>query len=550
MKKTIKLFILAFALLLGLTQCKKKDVETTTTGDLGEAVYITVNVGDGDRHIVYPGTGAVVYTDGDVIYVGNNGKYIGTLTYADGAFSGIIYGPSTEDYLHFYFVGGLTPSITPNAGFTTSFAVSIADQSAQLPVLSYGRSTVKYTDASTTYGCTLLNKCGLVKFVPSIATPETVTVGGMKSTAIIDFANSGIAPMAATGNVTLYAENDATKWAVLLPQDEVSTPEIDIDGYYSTTTSVPAITENYYNKDGVAIAMTLLVPPVGSAGGPDNAKRFNVSAGRYVWFSQGNLQAVFTSAYTSASTCTWKFADNQYDCIGSAVANTQVGNNLVTQAGTVDLFGWVGANSSLPAYGINNNGIYSDYGYTINESLKADWGHNPISNGGNVPDLWRTLTSAEWTWILGPRNEAIPGTNCRESSTVNNVQNARFAKATVNNVAGIILFPDKYTHPDGVTQPTNINDYTNNYFGNTYKTTQWSSMETAGCVFLPVTGYRNGVGVYRERTDGLYWSSTAHDTHPSNAYSIYFTASSFESPFGGSSRYLGASVRLVSQAGK
>ena len=89
--------VLALALMLGMTQCKKKDVETTTTGDLGKMVHITLNVGGGDRHIVYPGTGAVLYTDGDVIYVGDGSKYIGTLTYGSGAFSGDITEPAEGD---------------------------------------------------------------------------------------------------------------------------------------------------------------------------------------------------------------------------------------------------------------------------------------------------------------------------------------------------------------------------------------------------------------------------------------------------------------------
>jgi len=56
MKKLSTLLIIAFALVLGLTQCKKKVDTIATPSDLGKTVYITVNVGDGDRHIVYPPT--------------------------------------------------------------------------------------------------------------------------------------------------------------------------------------------------------------------------------------------------------------------------------------------------------------------------------------------------------------------------------------------------------------------------------------------------------------------------------------------------------------
>ncbi len=547
MKKLSTLLIITFALVLGLTQCKKKVDTIATPSDLGEAVYITVNV-SGDKHIVYPGTGAVVYGNGDKIYVGNNGKYVGTLTYADGKFSGTIYGPETTDYLHFYFVGGLETTPNTLSAGTTSYTVSIADQSSKLPVLSYGRSTQKYTDGNATYGCTLLNKCGLVKFVPAKPTSETVEVGGMKTTATIDFANPGITPTDATGKVTLYAESNEAKWAILLVQGEVSTPTVTIDGYISTITSVPAVTENMYYTTGVSIAMSLPGVPEGAAGGTANARQFSVSGDKHVWFSQGNLQY-------QATTNTWQFAEHQYDYVGDAAGNTAPS---ASQSGWIDLFGW--GTSGISGYSpiatcyqpwstSTNNAQYNPYGSTStnlydggDNAGKADWGYNAINNGGNTGNLWRTLTSAEWEWVLGPNSGANPGTNCRTSSKVNNIQNARFAKATVNSKAGVIIFPDNYTHPSGVTQPTNINGYTSNYTGNSYNTTQWSSMESAGAVFLPAAGYRNGTSVRSVGSDGVYWSSTAGGASGAcrvNFYSGYFN------PSNSNSRYDGYSVRLV-----
>ena len=54
MKKLGTLFMIAMALVLGLTQCKK-NVETITpaVGPIGEPVYISLNVGDGDKHRAY-----------------------------------------------------------------------------------------------------------------------------------------------------------------------------------------------------------------------------------------------------------------------------------------------------------------------------------------------------------------------------------------------------------------------------------------------------------------------------------------------------------------
>ena len=189
---------------------------------------------------------------------------------------------------------------------------------------------------------------------------------------------------------------------------------------------------------------------------------FSVSATKQVWFSQGNLQATNTTI-NSTSGWTWSFAEHQYDCIGNAIANTAIDNNTVITAGTVDLFGWVGTNSSLSAYGINSNSSDSSYGNVTSEALKTDWGHNAIINGGNAADLWRTLTKDEWVWLLGPSSTANPGTNCRRSSTVNGTANARFTYATIDETyKGMIIFPDSYIagNPTGVTWGT-INNYSN-----------------------------------------------------------------------------------------
>jgi hypothetical protein len=527
MKKLSTLLIIAFALVLGLSQCKKKNVDTIATpNNLGKTVYITVNVG-GDKHTVNPGTGAVVYTDHDIIYVGDGKKYLGSLEYENGKFSGNITEPEVGDYLYFYFLGGLTLD-SPSAG-TTSYTVSIANQSSKLPVLSFGRSTSTYTDENATYGCTLLNKCGLVKFTTATEISAPITVGGMKTEATIDFANAGITPTETTGTVTLYSESNSVKWAILLPQDAVDDATVDV-GEYSGTCNVPKITNNMFYTTGVSMTMS-------------SAVGISISPNKKVRFAPGNLRATNTTA-NSTSGWTWSFAPTQYSIIGNATANTAVRDNYVTTPGTVDLFGWVGASSSLAAYGINNNDVSSSYGNTVNEALKSDW--CVVANAANLGghNNWCTLTKDEWEWVLGPRDGANPGTNCRESSTVNNVKNARFAKAYLfGSVHGVILFPDNYTHPEGVAAPTGVNVAGNtSWEGNQYNATDWGKMEAVGCVFLPAAGYRNGYSVTSVGSHGFYWSSTG--SSESFAYCVDFGSDNLF-PQGQNSRRFGVSVRLA-----
>lgn len=261
--------------------------------------------------------------------------------------------------------------------------------------------------------------------------------------------------------------------------------------------------------------------------------KFTVACGEQVYFSQGNLQAVFASAGTSE--CTWQFADEQYIFIGNATANNAVGNNQVTTAGTVDYFGWVGESASLPKYGINNSTTGADYGNVNNEKIKEDW-------GSTMGAGWRTLTNAEWLWLLGESSPSVsPGTNCRTSSTVGGVANARYAKAKLfGTTRGLIIFPDIYTHPDGVAVPTGINKYdATSWDGNQYNATDWDKMEKAGCVFLPLAGRRSGTNM-EYMNAGYYWASTSTD---SGKY-LNWTESNVK-PNDGGSRSLGLSVRLV-----
>ena len=705
---------MSLALILGLNQCKKK-VDPIASGTNGKWVQITLDVeGIGQKHIVYPGTGAVVYTNGDVVYVGNNGKYVGSLTYNDGVFSGSILNPSTVDYLHFYFVGNITPSTTPTAGSTTSFTVNIANQSSKLPVLSYAHSTNKYTDGTATYSCMLMNKCGLMKFVPATATSAAITVGGMKTTATVDFATPGITPNGSTGAVTLYPETNSAKWAVLLPQAAVNNPAVTISGYASSITSVPEVTNNMYYNTGVSIAMVAAATVtttsvttyantsatmggnVTSAGGGTVSERgvyYNTSSpaengtkvqigsgtgafsqsvtgltagttyyvkayavnengkvygsqvtfttkslptvtttavsgisatgatsggnvtsagggtvsargvcwstsanptisnshttngsgtgsftssitgltanttyhvrayatneigtaygadvtftaansvptgainglftinssGNKVYFSQGNLRATTSN---SGSTWTWSFAEHQYDYIGNATANTNInGSMTVSTNGTVDLFGWNGNSSSYDNYGIYNNTTNSNYGNVTSEALKHDWGHNPITNGGNTADKWRTLTKDEWVYVFNTR------------STTSGV---RYAKATVNGVSGVIILPDDWSTSYYTLSSTNTTSAA--YTSNTISLSNWNTkFEANGAVFLPAAGLRGGTTVNNAGSYGYYWSSTSHVSNADRAYYVYFGSSNFV-PANSYGRYYGSSVRLV-----
>ena len=256
--KRMTYFVMALALVLGFTQCKKEQVNTP--GNETKTVNITLNVGGnggGSRHDINTANGDVDFEDDDVIYVGDGSTYIGTLTRTDDVFSGPINEPASGTEIYFYFVGGLNPSSTPVAGTTPSFTVDISDQSTEMPVLSCNHVT--YTSGTTSYSCVLQNQCALVKFTTSSGTDDPVHVGGLYTDAQIDFASKTIAHTDTKGFVNLYpdAVDNTAKWAVLLPQTGFDDAEAAI-AHVGYTTTIPTIAADGFITGDAAISISTL----------------------------------------------------------------------------------------------------------------------------------------------------------------------------------------------------------------------------------------------------------------------------------------------------
>ena len=239
------------------------------------------------------------------------------------------------------------------------------------------------------------------------------------------------------------------------------------------------------NGGGVVIA------PEGAVNG-----LFSVSSSNAVYFSKGNLQY-------QASTHTWRFAEHQYDYVGSANSNISS-----TYSGWIDLFAWGtsgynhGAVCYQPWSTSHTNSDYYAYG-SINKNLydntgKADWGYNAISNGGNQENLWRTLTMEEWKYLINKRS---PTGECY------------YANLCFNGKIYLALFPDNWDFSSmslyygsgwafGYVNHITITDWNNNF-------------EPKGVVLLPPTGgyYMNAYGnyVYEDSHWGKYYSSTVDD---------------------------------------
>lgn len=251
---------------------------------------------------------------------------------------------------------------------------------------------------------------------------------------------------------------------------------------------------------------------------------FSVSPTKQVYFSMGNLQY-------RPNTNTWRFAEHQYDTIGINNLNMYESYN-----DWVDLFFWgtSGYNGTLP---------YVDYDYDWflidGSQLKTitgtnfDWGvYNPILNGGNQKGQWRTLSIDELKYVINGRENA----------------SSKWGIACIGEMNGLVILPDKWDTPAGLTFNSGYADYPDADFYkevNYYSTEEWKQMESFGAVFLPASGSASGnsdMGGFNY--SGRYWTSTRWPQCSSGyAQYMYFYAGNLD--FYYEFEYARFSVRLV-----
>ena len=279
-------FVMALALVLGFTQCKKEQIEPQ-----GGKVSITLNVENGGASTGSATDGAkvnvnenhVTFGNGDKILVAHDGKYVGTLTYTEYEtgkyrFQGDIDADVAEprQKLYFYFLGNKQDDASLDAGSTTSCTVNISDQTGYpaLPVISFSASNEDFTGEGS-YTASLHNKASLMKF--SVTSPSTrpICITGMKNKVTIDFTkaaselvldNNGFSYSVDSedGGLIKMAAKDGENvtWAIVLPQDALAAggdgtayTNEETQRYKGNRPALDAISGNQYLNSGVALTV-------------------------------------------------------------------------------------------------------------------------------------------------------------------------------------------------------------------------------------------------------------------------------------------------------
>ena len=120
--------------------------------------------------------------------------------------------------------------------------------------------------------------------------------------------------------------------------------------------------------------------------------------------------------------------------IGGSVSSGQYGDSKsgTDLADKIDLFGW---STNTTNFGVSVSIDNDDY-----SGLFVDWGTNKIGN--DAPNTWRTLSKDEWVYLLNIRTNA----------------SSLYGIAQVNGVNGLIILPDNWICPVGVTFKSDLHE--------------------------------------------------------------------------------------------
>lgn len=568
MKRNIlKIMTLCTVAVLALASCKKDNQPQNNTPEKGFLATVEANQGNGSRtHLV---GSEVQWNADDQIVVRNANGTSATFQLSDGenttegtflssqsgdeffqptytavypATGNTVTGegaatftlPATQSYVANSFANGAMPMMAVSDEQTLEFKNALGG--ICFPMVGDGLTVTRLVLTSNNAADHL---SGVFSADYNNGQPTLSYTSGGANSITLD-CGAGVALDATTATdfiIMVPAGSLANGFTVTVYDEETQLDE-------KTTTANPSITRSVISKpnSSLEIICPCSFGPAGFTVGMDG------DTPRRVFFAPANLQY-------QASTGTWHFAENQWDYIGDAAGNNTAEADRPTQAAWIDLFGWgtsgwnngnyfyqpySSSNSTYSPYTESNGYGYgptdgSLYTYSLTGAYaNADWGvynaiYNPKTNTTDPAGTWRTLTHNEWAYIISTR------TTC---------SGVRYAKATVNNVPGVIIVPDNWDVNTYALNGTNTAGAA--YTVNTISSADWTNIfEPAGCAFLPAAGSRNGSSVNDVGTRGSYWSTTYSITR--RAYSLGFSSSDV-GPSYNHNRYYGKSVRLVRSA--
>lgn len=137
-----------------------------------------------------------------------------------------------------------------------------------------------------------------------------------------------------------------------------------------------------------------------------------------------------------------------------------------------------------------------------NEASTIKEGDKLFADSGKAIKGWSAMNKSEFDGLFNKtyRTETIAPFGC-------------FAKATVHNIKGLVIFPDGYQHPAISFQFKNkdIKSNTSSCSDNVLSDDDWAAVEDAGAVFLPFAGFVRATAptkVESTNARGDYWQNS------------------------------------------
>ena len=476
--KKVSLLMAAFALVLGFSQCRKPNLPVLN----GETQHVVLNASwdNGGSKIEQDGS-LLKWTTGDKLTV--SGGATGELSCKNatlGTFEGTITKTTGESITFTFQSEKYKEDLMEQTG---ALADAVSLKSAELGYDAhgnYGTVSMEMTHA--------VLKLNLSYFAPS-PSKEEVTVE-IREKAENRELNLPIA------SVTCASDNLGEVYVVIPANENKATYEFSDGSDKTVEMSLPKLDgSTFYTAGGNGGAAVIKPTP-----------KFTVADGKTVEFAPGNLW-YGTEDGAKPEAKAFHFEANQWD-----FASTW-------DASHVCHFFW----SNTTDWQTSGKEPYAAiYSFSTQETDDVFFTEAPgFQVKGEDAGAWRTLSRAEWNYLLGydPGQWAQTETYGRPGAKAKSA-----CKELDGGVSGLVILPD---------------DADASVMGNI---TETSDLATYGAVFLPAAGYRSGTGVTSVGSGG-YWSSTPNESHKDRAYGMSFSSGSVRT--GEGNRLFGYSVRLV-----
>ncbi|MCQ2308716.1 MAG: hypothetical protein MJZ78_01890 [Bacteroidales bacterium] len=480
--KKVSLLIAAFALVLGFSQCRKPNLPALN----GETQHVVLNASwdNGGSKIEQNGS-LLKWTEGDKLTV--SGGATGTLSCTDaanGTFEGEITKGSGEDITFTFQSEDYKENFKEQTG---ALADAVSLKSAELDYKADGN-----------YG--------------------TVSMGMPHAVLKLDLSHFASPSKAdVTVNISVKAEAESKE------EDVIASVKCASDKLGEVYVAVPAngsAATYTFSGSGKTVEMSwpaLYGSTFFTAGGNGGAAvikptpKFTVADGKTVEFSPGNL-------YWDGTESKFRFEANQWDT-KPAYSETEDGFGTWNSI-HVSHFFW----SNTTDWQEPGMEPYAeDYSYSTQETNDVFFTEAPgFQVEGEDAGAWRTLSRAEWNYLLGFDPEqwgqtddyGRPGAKAKSAW-----------KDLGGGVSGFVILPDD---ADASVMES---------------ITETSHLATHGAVFLPAAGDRYYGGVENVGSKCKYYSSTPNEDEADHAYYMSFSSDFVYSSY--DYRSTGYAVRLV-----